>query len=70
MGPQDTGSGLYCRGTSFVLRIFRCKQPVVSPASMNILGLYTSVETKNKTQLYSKPTAFVSNIYEHSEYVT
>jgi len=28
---------------------------------MNILGPYTSVDTKNKTQLYSKPTAFVSN---------
>ena len=48
MGPQDTGSGVYCRGTSFVLRIFRCKQPVVTPASVNIRGPYTSVETKNK----------------------
>jgi len=58
MGPQDNGSGVYCRGTSFVLRIFRCKQPVVTPASMNILGPYTSVDTKNKMQLYSNPTAF------------
>ena len=67
MGPQDTGCGVYCRGTSFVLRMFRCKQPVVTLASMNILGPYTNVETKNKMQLDSKPTAFASNIYEDGE---
>jgi len=37
---------------------------------MNILGPYTSIEAKNKMQLYSKSTAFVSNIYENGGYVT